>query len=69
MCFNYQLIITFNYQLIITFKNQLQVNYEQLHKGGGRGEKIEIFLFFSSYQLKFLLKSGQLFLKTSQKAR
>jgi len=60
----------FNYQLIITFKNQLQVNYEQLHKGGGRGEKIEIFLFlFSSYQLKFLLKSGQLSLKTSQKAR
>jgi len=56
----------FNYQLIITFKNQLQVNYEQLHKGGGRGEKIEIFF---SYQLKFLLKSGQLFLKTSQKAR
>jgi len=59
----------FNYQLIITFKNQLQVNYEQLHKGGGRGEKIEIFCFFPSYQLKFLLKSGQLFLKTSQKAR
>jgi len=57
----------FNYQLIITFKNQLQVNYEQLHKGGGRGEKIEIFLFFvfSFLSIKIFVEVRS----TSQKAR
>jgi len=46
----------FNYQLIITFKNQLQVNYEQLHKGGGRGEKIDIFFVFFFLSIKIFVE-------------
>jgi len=58
----------FNYQLIITFKNQLQVNYEQLHKGGGRGEKIEIFCFFF-LSIKIFVEVRSAFPENFSKAR